>query len=596
MTLSGERSALDPDLVPVHQRLRGLLELHIEGPILVAECQSVRESLAWQRPHASDMESNRPADARPGFEAFKLQRRTEQSTLVETLRAAGAASAQDFTRLSEQLRSMEFRYRRVPNIEASDIDLPLERTRALALHLLNQGTSASELQIGLYLILATACDEDAVLLRALALLGRDFSYAACKALRRLTTPAVHLYWVLCRVGTADGEPYVAAIAELSDEEFGALLDGLSVAQAAALVQRFTVMSRTLPRFDGHRRLAEAVLAAARAPSVLGDFPESHMLIAQLWDAVRFGRTSLLGFEPGEREEVAEKLRAVLTAPESVAAAERNQGPIPHDPDLIWLRRQINSATESESSDLPPGLAIRFTVPTPSSREDVRPHFLVDGVPLVEQLYDRGYADSPERLLQRGMGLRASPEARDVRLAEGYCVEECCGALRAEIHRDESAGLVIWDVRDTGKPRRDPIRFTFEADAYDAEIARAEADFRWEWPARRAARLLRNRIVREPELLSRWQCKLLWVSSWNGSRSTLRLFFSYPDLQSVEKGRWLQFEYTAEVPDTAAVEDASVAAAVERISSMLRTTDAKSIARVCGGSRDDAEALGYPWPA
>jgi isocitrate lyase len=59
--------------------------------------------------------------------------------------------------------------------------------------------------------------------------------------------------------------------------------------------------------------------------------------------------------------------------------------------------------------------------------------------------------------------------------------------------------------------------------------------------------------------------------------------------------WLQFEYTAEVPDAAVVEDDSVEAAVDRIVSSLRTTDPKTMARVCGGSREHAAALGYPWP-
>lgn len=552
--------------------------------------------MAQQRPRESEPQSDRSADAPPNLEARKRQREAERSALIEALQAAGAASATDFPRFIEQLRSMTFRHHRVLRVEASEVDLPPERIRALALHLLGQGVSATEVQLGLYLMESTSYEEDAVLLRELALLGRDFGYAACKALRRLQAPAAHLYWVACSVTRGDREPYVSAIAELPDEELEALLDSLSIAEVARLVQWFTVLMRTLPRFDGHRRLAEAVLAAAKEPRALGSFPESHVLLAQLWDAVRFGRAGLLGFAPGEREEAVERFRAALAAAESREAAVRAQAAHPQDLDLNWLRRQIDLATESGSEALAPGLAIRFTVPVPSSGEDARPHLLIDGVPLVERLYDRGYADSPEWLLQRGLGLRAGPEPRDVRLAEGYCVEECCGALRAEIHRDETAGVVVWDVRDTGRPGRAPERFTFNADAYDAEIARAATDFSWEWPARRAARLLRERIVSETELLSRWDCKFLWASSWNASRTTLRLLFSYPDLPSVGRDKpWLQFEYTAEVPDAAVVEDDSAAATVERIVSTLRTTDPKTIARVCGGSRESAAALGYPWP-
>ncbi|WP_199041920.1 hypothetical protein [Glycomyces salinus] len=596
MTSSGERSALDPDFVPVHQRIRRILELHPEGLFPETASESIRESMAQQCPSESQSQSDRSAGEPPNFETRKRRNKAEKSALIETLQAAGSALATDFTGLSEQLRSMSFVYRRVPSVAVSDIDLPPARIRAMALHLLGQGVGATEVQVGLYLLESTAFQEDAVLLRELALLGRDFGYTACTALQRLRSPAEHLFWVARRVGRFDREPYVSAISELPDEELKSLLDSLSIAEAARLAQWFTVLTRTMPRFDGRRRLAEAVLAAANEPRALGDFPESHVLIAQLWDAVRFGRIALASFAPGEREETADRFRAALAAAKSREAIEWAQAAHPQDADLTWLRRQIDLAAESESEAPPPGLAIRFTVPAPSSGEDARPHLLIDGAPLVEQLYDRGYADSPERLLQRGSGLRAGPEPRDVRLAEGYCVELCCGALRAEIRRDQAAGLVVWDVRDTGRSVLAPQRFTFEADDYDTEIARAANDFSWEWPARRAARLLRERIVSDPELLSRWDCKFLWATSWNAYRTTLRLLFSYPDFPSVDSDEhWLQFEYTSEVPDAAVVDDNSVAATVERIVSTLRTTDPKTIARVCGGSKDGAEALGYPWP-
>jgi hypothetical protein len=592
MTSSGECSALDPDLVSVHQRIRGFLDVHPDGLFPEAECQSIHESMSQWCP----CEPDRSAATPPDFEARKRQRKAEKAALIETLQAADATSATNFPRFIEQLRSMTFRHHRVPGIEASDVDLPPERIRAMALSLLSQGVSVTEVQLGLYLMESTACQEDAILLRELALLGRDFGYSACKTLRRLKSPAEHLYWVACRVTRRDREPYVSAIAELPDEELKALLDSLSIAEAARLVQWFTALMRTLPRFDGHRRLADAVLAAAKTPRALGDFPESHLLIAQLWDAVRFGRAGLFGFAPGEREEAVERFRAVLAAAASRAAAEQAPAAQPQNPDLTWLRRQIDLAAESKTESQAPGLTIRFTVPAPSSGEDARPHLLINGVPLVERLYDRGYADSPESLLQRGLGLRAGTEPRDIRLAEGYCVEECCGALRAEIRRDEASGVVAWDVRDTGRSGDAPERLIFDANAYDAEIARAAKDFGWEWPARRAARLLRQRIVSDPELLSRWDCKFQWATSWNASRTTLRLHFSYPDSPSVGRDKpWLQFEYTAEVPDAAVVEDDSVEAAVDRIVSSLRTIDPKTIARVCGGSREHAAALGYPWP-
>jgi hypothetical protein len=35
--------------------------------------------------------------------------------------------------------------------------------------------------------------------------------------------------------------------------------------------------------------------------------------------------------------------------------------------------------------------------------------------------------------------------------------------------------------------------------------------------------------------------------------------------------------------------------VERIVAQFRETDPKTLGRVCGGSRANAEALGFPWP-
>jgi len=417
------------------------------------------------------------------------------------------------------------------------------------------------------------------------------------ALQRIPARAPHLFWLFMRVPRPGPRAHVAEhIGDLPDEGFEALVDALSIAEAAFLVQTLASLESKPSRFVGNRQFAAVLRAASAATEELGAYPVSLVLIAQLWDDVRYGRCALLGFAPGEKEATAEGFRSALASREALDAVERTLVKHPHSADLIWLRTQLDRAARAERESFPPGIAIRVTVPVPSSGHDARPCVLVDGVPLVERLYERGFADSPEWLLQRGDGLRALPEPRDVRLAEGTCVEECCGALRAEIRRDDAAGRVHWQVRDTRHKDGPTERFEFDASAYDAEIARAAKIFDWEWPARRAARLLRERISAEPELLSRWGCRLGWTNSWCGERSTLRLSFNFPDHPSTDRDApWLQFAYTDTVPDSADMGDGAPEAAVERIVAMLRTTDPKTVSTVTGGSREHAEALGYPWP-
>ncbi|HEX8869127.1 MAG TPA: hypothetical protein VF821_25935, partial [Lentzea sp.] len=52
----------------------------------------------------------------------------------------------------------------------------------------------------------------------------------------------------------------------------------------------------------------------------------------------------------------------------------------------------------------------------------------------------------------------------------------------------------------------PGEFRFDAAEYDAEVARAEADHGWEWPARTVARLVNDRLRADPTVLGRWGCE------------------------------------------------------------------------------------------
>lgn len=417
---------------------------------------------------------------------------------------------------------------------------------------------------------------------------------APEPLQRIPTRATHLFWIAHRRARSESDQAVGYVRDLPDEQLEALMNTLSIAEAAGLVRMLTSPDSESSELIGDRRLASVLRTAAASPEALGTRPDALILIAQLWDSVRYGRAALLGFDSGEREATAEGFRTALATREALGTVEEALASSPYSSDLIWLRRQLDRASIAERESFPPGIAIRVTVPVPSSGEDARSHVLIDGVPLVERLYDRGFADPPEQFLRRARPLEARSEPHDVCLAEPECSEGCCGALRVEIRRDDAAEQVHWEVRHTGDSTMPPERFAFDAAAYDAEIARAAAISDWEWPARRAARLLEERLTAEPELLSRWDCRLHRADSWNGERSRLRLTFTFP-ADPPGRSDWLQFMFIDEVPDSSDMDAGAAEATVERLVALFRTTDPKSVAELCGGSREGAEAFGYSWP-
>ncbi|GAA5023196.1 hypothetical protein GCM10025734_80110 [Kitasatospora paranensis] len=78
----------------------------------------------------------------------------------------------------------------------------------------------------------------------------------------------------------------------------------------------------------------------------------------------------------------------------------------------------------------------------------------------------------------GLGpLRATGEPERVELGEPECTGGCCGFLSVLVQR--CGGVVQWsdwEMPYIGTTR--PPEFHFDADAYDAELARAGADGWW----------------------------------------------------------------------------------------------------------------------
>ncbi|WP_405964272.1 hypothetical protein OG713_27195 [Streptomyces sp. NBC_00723] len=241
-----------------------------------------------------------------------------------------------------------------------------------------------------------------------------------------------------------------------------------------------------------------------------------------------------------------------------------------------------------------GLRVEIVAGDPVDRAPVETRVLVDGRPLVPAVFAHGPAHSPEELLDEGL-LRAGPEPRRVRLAEAWCGEGCCGALHVTIRRD--GDQVVWeDWRRPPPPgSRGPAPelpvLRFDATAYDAEIARAEADRAWAWPARTVARLIRARLVERPELLSRWDARRGWISTGHEEPDTAQVHFWYqPGLGAGRPEEDpLVFRWT--VPDDGTPPEAQAAAALRR----LAEEDPKSYSRVSGGTRKRAAELGYTWP-
>jgi hypothetical protein len=204
------------------------------------------------------------------------------------------------------------------------------------------------------------------------------------------------------------------------------------------------------------------------------------------------------------------------------------------------------------------------------------------MPVVPARFDRGPAEPPECLLTGGC-LAATHEPREVKLAEAYCTEGCCGALYVTVVREGDE--VVWK-RGRASMHAEPLpEDRFDAAEYDRQIARAEQDHSWEWPARTLARLLTERLRADPTILARWDCRPGWCTSWLKDFDTARMTFTHPAGAEPLKEPHLWFGLVIDVQEQA---PESVA---EQVLESLRTVDPKTVAEMIGGTKDGAEKLG-----
>ncbi|MFG2697949.1 hypothetical protein [Kitasatospora sp. NPDC048407] len=215
--------------------------------------------------------------------------------------------------------------------------------------------------------------------------------------------------------------------------------------------------------------------------------------------------------------------------------------------------------------------------------------LVDG----RDLLDTGFTDGhlgpdPRSLLGPYSVLVPGPEPREVRLHLSGCGEKCCGALYVTVRQE--GGVVVWDgwrnpyIKDLDLPA-----YRFDAGQYLGEIDRAGTGVP-DWPARGVGRLLQAQLVRRPELLAAWECELDEVWTWPGGPDRIDLTFYHPAVP-VGRGTSPHLQFLAELTVPAGDPVALAAELVDRLTS----ADPRAWARVCGGSAEYAEQLGYPWP-
>ncbi|MBA2890717.1 hypothetical protein [Nonomuraea soli] len=254
-------------------------------------------------------------------------------------------------------------------------------------------------------------------------------------------------------------------------------------------------------------------------------------------------------------------------------------------DPVEARRAAWIIKELSREGAPEGrFAIRVVVPDPDpvGHPQVEARIMIDGMPVVAAAFDKGPAEGPEQLVSSGL-LRATDEPKEVRLAEAYCTEGCCGGLHVTIVRE--GPQVVWKDWRSSTPGAAPPEVRFDASEYDRELARAEQDHQWEWPARTVARLVAERFRADPTILGRWDCSAGWCTAWLQEFDTARLTFHHPARTDSFDAPELQFGLVIDVRDRP-----PEILAAELIESM-RNTDPKSTAEMIGGSKDAAEKLG-----
>ncbi|MFF3427561.1 hypothetical protein [Streptomyces sp. NPDC002602] len=501
-------------------------------------------------------------------------------------------------------------------VRACVLRLPLTdeaAARRTGRRLVRTGTTPAAVQVGLGLLSRLGEPEDVPWLTVLGTL-RGFERPVVAALDRLDRKAAALLMLRTRLRDAALDPLLDAVEAGDDQATLAALTGLPpdfrtmgyarrMAEAAdlhrllrahprdpaLLLRAAGLLRRMADQHDVRAEILDYGPAMETYETLIGhaDLPEPtpayRAVLLSIALDLHSGPAALLGWRPGRRE-------ALLDALGRLPAAPTPDGVL--DDPAERRRADWTARTGRQPFRVPPDgerLRIEVVAEDPGDRGGVETRILVDGRPLVPALFGKGLGESPERLLDTGL-LRAGAEPREVRLAEAYCTEGCCGALYVTIRREGDE--VVWgDWRGAVGPT--PPEYRFDAAAYDAELERADRDRPWSWPARSAAKLIADGLRDRPDLLTRWDALRGWVgTAWDEPDTVVVSFTYWPGLAAGNRdpeGPWLQFGWR--IPPAGTPIEEQAAAVLDRLAS----TDPKSWAEVLGGSREHAERLGYPWP-
>lgn len=572
------------------------------------------------RLHQQNPDDPLPRGGRPYPDGHAQPRRPERRAPVSERTAALVAVLEAFLpdpsaslpRLHDELSRLDLFGSTVESAIDKLPALDTERTRQTGAWLVRHATDRRPAVVGLALLTPTSQSDDIPLIRTIGLLDY-FGPAAARALANLPGATADLIWLtqrsrrwarvkaieaLCQradpqavtwlrrhaVGDEDMSAslarQVAEAISLPDALEGDMVEEDVLDQAGQLLLAMVTPNDYRAQLFNYRDACRTYAALARhLPDASASMPRYAML-AGLVEELRTGYAACLDWNPGQREEISAQLCATLRRDQwrsHLHAALQSADPLARRR-AEWARSSPALAPRAgNDSNSSQSLQIAVVAPDPGKRGDVQTRILVDGRPVVADAFDKGPPYPPETLLARG-SLRAAAEPREVRLAEAYCTEGCCGALYVTIVRDGDA--VIWRDWRGYTSATPPPQLRFAAHQYDAELNRAEADHAWEWPARTVARLLRARLAAEPDLLTRWQCQPSWIWARAHEPDQLRFSFFHPEPPKLPDSKpWLQFEWVIPIDDTPAIEQTA------RIVRQLETIDPKTHATVVGGLRD-----------
>ncbi|MFJ9548482.1 hypothetical protein [Streptomyces erythrochromogenes] len=479
--------------------------------------------------------------------------------------------------------------------------------RRTARQLVRTGTDVAAVGVGMALLIRLGEPEDVPCLKTLGMLS-GLADAASAALDPLDRQAAALLYIRQRdrrgelapltdaIATGDAEAVRSALLSLPDED-RALWLARRIAEAADLhgllrarpqdAELLALTGRLLHRMADQLESRPDILdylparavyeALVRHADLLPPTTEHRSLLLSVALDLHSGPAALLNWRPGRRRALLDALDGLLPA----AAPE----PVPGDREADWFRRNRHLPfARAEDGDRPRWEVVVVHRSPDSSAVETR--ILADGVPLVPALFGKGRGHPPEHLIDSGR-LRAAPEPREVQLCEAYCTEGCCGALYVTIRRDGDE--VVWDGwRGAVGPPPPPYRF--DAAAYDAELARAERDHSWCWPARSTARLIAAGLRDRPDLTSRWEAAMSWVATdWRDPDTTVVQLRFTPSAPPPGTGGSLYF--TWRLPDDDSPPTDRAPAALQR----LETEDPKGFAVFDGGNNELAQALGHRPP-